>query len=188
VEQAHQRKTIRLDREVYQKAGQPFSITVCTYNKTSLSNKLEELIFQSIIEGDLRKKSNLMAVCVMPDHVHLLLAPVEENLIEVIGRWKSYTTHLIQLQESIVRVWQRSFYDPGLRKDEDLIKVAEYIVSNPVRKGLVEDWANYPFAWHKWMQNGDSRGPPCVTKIFVGAALRGRPNKEPTVGLPYIPG
>jgi len=38
-----------------------------------------------------------------------------------------------------------------LRKDEDLLKVAEYIVYNPVRKGLVEDWRDYPFSWHKWM-------------------------------------
>ena len=31
------------------------------------------MIFQSVIEGDLNRKSDLMAVCVMPDHVHLLI-------------------------------------------------------------------------------------------------------------------
>lgn len=154
MEQTHQRKTIRLDREVYQKTGQPFSITICTCNQITLSKNLKELIFRTAIESDLNRKSDLMAVCVMPNHVHLLLAPIEENLIDLIGRWKSYTTHLIQLEEKIGRLWQRSFYDHGLRKDEDLIKVAEYIVSNPVRRGLVDRWENYPFAWHKWMLNG----------------------------------
>ena len=109
-----------------------------------------ELIFQSAIEGDLSKKSDLTAVCVMPDHIHLLLAPVKENLIDLIGRWESYTTHLIQVQERIGKLWQRSFYDHGLRKDEDLIKAAEYIVSNPVRKSLVENWRDYSYSWHKW--------------------------------------
>lgn len=99
----------------------------------------------------MKRKSDLMAVCVMPDHVPLLLAPAVENLIDLIGRWKSYTTHLVKVQEKIGRLWQRSFYDHGLRKEEDLVKVAEYIVSNPVRKGLVENVKDYPFVWHKWM-------------------------------------
>lgn len=150
-EQTRQRKTIRLKMEVYQEEGQPFSITICTCNKISLSKKFMELIFQSAIEGDLSKKSDLMAVCVMPDHIHLLLAPVKENLIDLIGRWKSYTTHLIRVQERIGKLWQRSFYDHGLRKDEGLIKAAEYIVSNPVRESLVENWRDYSYSWHKWM-------------------------------------
>lgn len=151
MERNPRRKTIRLNRDVYQKEGQPFSITICTWNKMTLSTKYREMIFQSAIKGDLINKSDLMAVCVMPDHVHLLLGPVKENLIDIIGRWKSYTTHLIQVQERIEKLWQRSFYDHGLRKDEDLIRVAEYIVSNPVRKSLVENWRDYSYCWHKWM-------------------------------------
>ena len=49
------------------------------------------------------------------------------------------------------KVWQGSFYDHALRKDEDLLKVADYIVCNPVRKGIIQDWKDYPFSWHKWM-------------------------------------
>ena len=151
MERNHRRKTIRLKRDIYQKEGQSFSITICTWNKITLSNKSKEMIFQSVIEGDLNRKSDLMAVCVMDDHVHFLLTPIGENLINLIGRWKSYTTHLIKLRERIGKLWQRSFYDHGVRKNEDLIKVAEYIVSNPVRKGFARSWREYPFAWHKWM-------------------------------------
>jgi len=49
------------------------------------------------------------------------------------------------------KVWQRSFCDHALRKDEDVTKVAEYIVNNPIRRGLVKDWTEYPYSWHKWM-------------------------------------
>ena len=150
MERNHRRKTIRLNRDVYQKEGQPFSITICSCNKIILSNKFREVIFQSAMKGDLIRKSDLMAVCVMPDHIHLLLAPVKENLVDLIGRWKSYTTHLMQAQERIEKLWQRSFYDHGLRKDEDVITVAEYVVSNPVRKNLVENWRDYSYSWHKW--------------------------------------
>jgi len=103
------------------------------------------------MEGPLSKESDLIAVCVMPDHVHLLLAPTSKNLVDLIGKWKSYSTHLIWKKGYKGMVWQRSFYDHALRRDEDLLMVAEYIVCNPVRKGLVEDWRDYPFSWHKWM-------------------------------------
>ena len=146
-----QRKKIRLSKELYQRSDQPFSITICTYNNIPLLKGFGGLIFQEIMKGSLRQKSDLMAVCVMPDHIHLLLAPISENIVDLIGRWKSYTSHLIWKEGHGGMVWQRSFYDHALRKDEDLLKVAEYIVYNPVRKGLVEDWRDYPFSWHKWM-------------------------------------
>jgi REP element-mobilizing transposase RayT len=69
----HQRQTIRLSREIYQDQNQFFSITICTYNKNPFLNNFGELIFKSAIEGHLSMKSDLTAVCVMPDHVHLLL-------------------------------------------------------------------------------------------------------------------
>ena len=146
-----QRKTIRLNTGLYKEQGQPFTITVCTHKKISLCSKFGELIFQSVMEGHLSKQSDLMAVCVMPDHIHLLLAPISKNLIDLIGEWKGYTTHFLWKEGYIGKVWQRSFYDHALRCEEDLIKVAEYIVYNPVRKGLVKDWREYRYSWHKWM-------------------------------------
>ncbi len=114
-------------------------------------NEFRELIFESVIEGHLSTKSDLAAVCVMPDHVHLLLAPTLENLVDLVGKWKSYSTHLMRGKGVTGKVWQRSFFDHAVRKDEDLVKVAEYIVCNPVRKGLVQDWRHYPYSWHKWI-------------------------------------
>jgi REP element-mobilizing transposase RayT len=147
----HRRKAIRLNRRLYQVKGQPFSITVCTHSNTPLLKKFGGLIFQSIVDGPLSKKSDLLAVCVMPDHVHLLLIPISENLIDLIGMWKSYTTHLIWRKGYKGKIWQRSFYDHALRQEEDIIKVAEYIVCNPIRKGIVQDRTDYPYSWHKWM-------------------------------------
>jgi putative transposase len=148
---AHKRKVIRLNRELYQEEGRPFSITICTHNYIPLLKEFGELIFRSIMDGSLSEESDLMAVCVMPDHVHLLLEPISGNLIDVISKWKSFTTHLIWKEGHKEKVWQRSFYDHALRKEEDFIKVADYIVYNPVRKGLVKNWKEYAYSWHKWV-------------------------------------
>jgi len=125
----YQRKTIRLQRDLYQEKNQAFSITVCTYHNIPLLKEFGGLIFQEIMGGPLSQKSDLMAVCIMPDHIHLLLAPISENLVDLIGKWKGYTTHLMWKKGYKGKVWQRSFYDHALRKDEDLIKVAEYTLT-----------------------------------------------------------
>jgi hypothetical protein len=44
-------------------------------------------------------------------------------------------------------VWQAGCYDHRPRSDEGLAKQARYIIENPLRKGLVRDWRDYPYAW-----------------------------------------
>jgi REP element-mobilizing transposase RayT len=41
--------------------------------------------------------------------------------------------------------WQKDFFDHILRSDEDLGAQVRYIAGNPVRKGLVKGWREYPF-------------------------------------------
>ena len=43
------------------------------------------------------------------------------------------------------KLWQPSYYDHVLRKDEDILSVARYVVGNPVRKALVEHFLDYEF-------------------------------------------
>ena len=33
-------------------------------------------------------------------------------------------------------------------------QVAEYIINNPVRRGLVAEWQDYPYSWAEWV-SGD---------------------------------
>jgi REP element-mobilizing transposase RayT len=87
----------------------------------------------------------------MADHLHLLIGPREGNLLDILSRWKSYTGHILRKNGLKEACWQRGFYDHALRNEEDIQKVAEYIVNNPVRKGLVGNWREYPYSWHRWM-------------------------------------
>lgn len=76
---------------------------------------------------------------------------MEANLVDLVSRWKSFTASLLRRDGLIGPCWQRGFYDHALRKEEDIRTSAEYIVNNPVRAGLVENWVDYPFAWHRWI-------------------------------------
>ena len=45
-----------------------------------------------------------------------------------------------------ITLWQDGFYDRILRRDEDSLDVAAYIVANPVRAGLVHRVTDYPYS------------------------------------------
>ena len=83
----------------------------------------------------------------MPDHVHVLLMPGSEaNPIRFIQSVKGQTTHRYWSLCGSGKLWQRGFYDHILRSDENVTKAAEYILGNPVRKGIVERMEEYPFS------------------------------------------
>ncbi|MEW6557423.1 MAG: hypothetical protein AB1349_08725 [Elusimicrobiota bacterium] len=50
------------------------------------------------------------------------------------------------------KIWQESFYDHFLRKEETLEMVSLYILNNPVRKGIVDRWDRYPYSWSNYYQ------------------------------------
>ncbi|MFQ5806040.1 MAG: class I tRNA ligase family protein, partial [Phycisphaerae bacterium] len=107
----------------------------------------------------------LHAVVVMPDHVHLLLTPLDKeagvwwSLSELLHSIKGYSTKEINKRRSQSRgedwrgtVWQDERYDRIIRDQSDFDEKWEYIVSNPQRRGLPDD-----YAW-LWVEPADSGG------------------------------
>jgi len=92
----------------------------------------------------------------MPDHLHLLLEGVspESDLKKFISSYKQYAGYHYKMdvaqgfspaQRTQLKLWQPSYYDHILRKDEDILDIARYILDNPVRKKLVKRFQDYKF-------------------------------------------
>jgi len=87
------------------------------------------------------------AYCLMPDHAHLLLSASERmDVVRFVGMWKGKTTRIGWKHGLTGGWWQARFYDHVLRREEDLREVCRYILLNPVRADLADDWHDYPFA------------------------------------------
>jgi putative transposase len=43
-------------------------------------------------------------------------------------------------------IWQGRFQSPAIETNEHLRTVLHYVESNPVRAGVVDDWAAYPWS------------------------------------------
>ena len=85
-----------------------------------------------------------LACCLMPDHLHWLIAD-SASMKQLVHSFKTYSTYAARTLGHRQKLWQRSYWDHVLRHDEDLRSVADYIVHNPVRSGLVEDASGYPY-------------------------------------------
>ena len=86
-----------------------------------------------------------LAWVVMPDHFHWLVELENCSLRRLMGETKSLITREVNL--SIGRsgpLWQQGFHDRALRREDDLVKMARYVVANPLRAGLVERLGDYP--------------------------------------------
>jgi putative transposase len=144
------RKRIRLPRQEYEVPGRPFFITICAQYRRPLfaDRKYANLTFGLLLEGHLATKAELTVVCLMPDHLHLLIAPTERNLLPLLGAWKSFTTKVLHDAGVHGKVWQRSFYDHAVREGDG--DVSAYTLGNPVRAGVIEDSGAYPYAWSAW--------------------------------------
>ncbi|HJX70159.1 MAG TPA: transposase [Dehalococcoidia bacterium] len=141
-------KRIRLESETYQATGLPCSITICTKNGTGVfANKLFAGELLNLLKEHCSKNDiPLYAYCIMPDHVHLLInASQKKGIIGFVRGIKSLATRMAWKYNHKGSIWQTSFYDHFLRQDEDLRRVVDYIIQNPVRKGIVTEWKNYPF-------------------------------------------
>lgn len=89
----------------------------------------------------------LYGYCLMPDHLHVLLSPNNSGI--PLARWlnsfKSFTTHAGWKLGESANLWQPSGHDHVCRSGETAEVVLRYIVENPVRAGLVDDWRAWPW-------------------------------------------
>jgi len=147
------RQRIRLPRSSYRE-GHCFFATVSTHKRYKWFARHRDLAdaFVNILNATtMQRHTQLFAWCVMPDHVHLLV--IDPDLVDLIRLLKGRLTPIARRFDSR-HLWQRSFHDHGLRRDESVEPVAQYIFENPVRNNLARAPPEYRWSgsnvWPTW--------------------------------------
>ena len=112
----------------------------CWLKQPAIANIAED----ALLHGD-GQRYRLLAWCVMPNHVHVLIETWQGySLPKVVQGWKSFTARLInQHLGRTGTVWMRDYFDRYIRDDHHLAAAMAYIHDNPVKAGLVskaQDW------------------------------------------------
>lgn len=154
-----QRKQIHLRNFDYGSHEDVFFITICTADKQPYfaDPKICKIVIDELEYRRAEKEIKLFCYCIMPDHLHLLVS-LNENYIRKAGafrertlqNWvsafKRYTSRVSNQLHDVKPLWQQNFYDHVVRKNESLVEICSYILNNPVRKGIVSNWEEYPYS------------------------------------------
>jgi REP element-mobilizing transposase RayT len=97
----------------------------------------------------------------MPDHVHFIFTPLVDDqamevcslakIMDAIGGASAHKVNKVLGRKG--RVWQPESFDHVFRSSETLDAKVEYLLENPVRLGLVNEWTQYPWLWTKSFVN-----------------------------------
>ena len=124
--------------------GQIYLVTTTTHDRNPLFSdwRCGRLVVHSIAK---EAGAQSLAFVVMPDHLHWLLQlKPNSDLSRVMQSIKSVSAHRInKYLRRKEPVWQDGFHDHAIRRDEDVVKVARYVVANPLRAKLVESVGDY---------------------------------------------
>jgi putative transposase len=87
---------------------------------------------------------DVLAYCVMPDHVHLVLEGLadDSSLVKCVESFKQRTGFAFR-QNRQERLWQHGWFDHVLRSDESTLEVCRYVIANPLRAGLATSPSDY---------------------------------------------
>jgi len=127
-----------------------YFITACCADRRPVFAQADHVCtaIECLRQTERRLRWRVLNCCFMPDHVHLLLSPVQSRdqpPSKFMQRWKNSVT--VRLKPVVGHeVWQREFFDRLLRTDEKLDEKWNYIRENPVRAGLCSKPEDYPFS------------------------------------------
>lgn len=174
-----QYKTVRR----YDIPGHAHFITFSCYKRLPLLGDERFLSFlgQSVHRACTELHYDLWAYVFMPEHVHLLVKPLQDSysIAELLRKIKQPSAmrslNVLKKERSAVleqlalsptqngksRFWQAGGgHDLNIWTPSKAVEKAEYCHRNPVVRGLVSDPAAWQWSSYRWLEQGSREGEP----------------------------
>lgn len=112
-------------------------------------------VAQVMADGLMRWQNSryrLLAWCIMPNHVHVLIEP-HYSLSRIVQGWKGFTGRWVMLNSKTLglrlplgRLWMPGYWDRFIRDERHHLAVVDYIHSNPAKAGLCAAPEHWPWS------------------------------------------
>ncbi|MBN8727317.1 MAG: transposase [Xanthomonadales bacterium] len=144
-----------LRRGRFSATGQVYFLTTTTTRRMPLFCDWESALLacRTIADPQTWGDARLLCWVLMPDHWHGLVRIGERDPLPfVASRFKACISRAVRGGPyGPAPVWARAYHDRALRRDDDLVTMARYVILNPVRAGLVSRVNDYPFWDAMWL-------------------------------------
>ncbi len=131
-------------------------------------DKEDRTRFLEILDS-VKKRSRCMiyGYCLMGNHVHLLIAEIIETVSQIMKRLGSaYVYWYNRKHDRVGHLFQGRFHSEPVHVDEYLLTALRYIHQNPVKAGITQYCASYP-----WSSYRDYMKPESVDTSLTDTAL-----------------
>jgi putative transposase len=142
--QAREKAVYLYQKEIFNKFDKELDNT-CQGPRWLADPRIAEMVCRSLHYLDGRKYS-LEAYCLMPNHVHLVCNPLnnEDGVIPMSDIMKSLKGYTARQANQILghkgAFWQHESYDHVVRDNSEFIRIVNYVLDNPARSGLPARW------------------------------------------------
>ncbi len=139
--------------------GAVYFVTFNTWEKMQLNLEARQVVLDTCLFFN-RQRYELFVLVIMPDHVHLLMQPLQKSeqefwpLSSIMKSIKGYSAKQIpKVMKHIGLIWQDERYDRIIRNYEEFQTTWEYIRQNPVKANLSSTPETYPYFWQASKQS-----------------------------------
>lgn len=132
-------------------------ITIVTSKRRKILIQNIDLLRQSFKFAKEKIKFDIIAIVIIPDHIHMIIKPEDINkypeIIKLIkthfsknideNKIDNYNPTKSRINKKEKDIWQRRYWEHTIKDEEDLIKHIDYIRYNPIKHKIVErlqDW------------------------------------------------
>jgi putative transposase len=151
-------------------AGGTYFFTVVTFQRRKILtlDRSRQILGQAIKEVQRQYPFSIEAWVLLPDHLHaiwtlpqgdmdyskrwgLIKAKFSKDGKELFHEQQAVNPSRIKRREAAI--WQRRFWEHGIRDDEDYGRHVDYIHYNPVKHGLVARVMDWPYStFHRYVK------------------------------------
>lgn len=121
----------------------------------------DDSIAQIVVDSILHHDGNwfdVLAYCIMPNHVHLVLTPFESSdtddysLAKIMHNIKrNSANHANKVLGRTGAFWQHESYDHFVRDEAELDRIIKYVMHNPVKAGLTDEESKWKWTYSKFL-------------------------------------
>jgi len=168
-------------------------VTGATYHVVARANRHEfiledehtkTLLLRTIAEAKKKYRFTVTNICIMNNHIHLMITPGHEDSLSRIMQWilGVFAQRFNRSHSLRGHVWYDRFRSTVLSSMTHYVNAFLYIAKNPVRAGIVSSPWQYRFNGVVLARDGPFRTITRVPPILVGLLRLEFPNALPGMG------
>ena len=141
----------------------------------ALANREMAQVVQDAFMHHDGKSYHLLAWCIMPNHVHVLIKTKEE-LPKIIQSWKSFTGKWalknnakfnLGIDKDASKFWMPEYWDRFIRDEKHFNATVQYIIKNPKKAGLPKHHTAYLFRGTQLELHSTQKLHPSQIKLIM---------------------